>query len=125
MWGTEHSKIVGATIDLIEHDDNSVTITATDGRKFRYETDAGCCSSTWIEHITAPDYVRGGTITEVKEIDLDSEESAEYDFLQKYQTSFVTEKGEIIVEYRNSSNGYYGGWLSGPTVSEPKAVNNE
>ena len=23
-------------------------------------------------------------------------------------------KGEIIVEYRNSSNGYYGGWLEGP-----------
>jgi hypothetical protein len=40
-----------------------------------------------------------------------------WDCIRVYQTSFATPKGEIVVEYRNSSNGYYGGWLQGPVES--------
>ena len=33
----------------------------------------------------------------------------------------TTDRGEIVIDYRNSSNGYYGGNLTGPTIVEPAA----
>jgi hypothetical protein len=38
----------------------------------------------------------------------------EHDCLQVYGLKVTTNKGEIVIDYRNSSNGYYGGNLSWP-----------
>lgn len=35
----------------------------------------------------------------------------EGDYIKVYRTTIVTDRGFIDIEYRNSSNGYYGGWL--------------
>lgn len=79
-------------------------------------TDGDCCSTSWIEHITLP---AGGfpcTVLEVKELDLieQIDDDPEYDCLKIYGLELVTDKGSFIVDYRNSSNGYYGGNLSWP-----------
>ena len=85
-----------------------------DGRFITYKAVGDCCSSSWIEHITVPNGIEGAVIDGYMEEDM-GEFGAEYsDVTRVYQTSFRTPKGEIIVEYRNSSNGYYGGWLEGP-----------
>jgi hypothetical protein len=74
-----------------------------------------CCSESWIEHITIPPGIEDGVvILGVLESDGVVDPLADGEHVQVYQTSFTTEKGEIIVEYRNSSNGYYGGSLDGP-----------
>lgn len=80
---------------------------------FRPEGD--CCSSTWIEHLTVPRGIRGAAITAVKDAegtDPTPEEEAQHECLAVYASAIVTDKGEIVVEYRNSSNGYYGGFLT-------------
>jgi hypothetical protein len=81
-----------------------------------FETYGDCCSQTWIEHITIPPGIEDGVvILGVSETDLGVDDKAsEGDHVQVYHTAFDTEKGSIIVEYRNSSNGYYGGSLDGP-----------
>ena len=76
---------------------------------------AECCSSTWIEHIEhATEYPAKVLKVEV----LEMPESHFYndnelnDYIQYYGLCIKTDKGDIVIEYRNSSNGYYGGELA-------------
>src|SRR3990167_6456995 len=94
-----------------------------------------CCSSSWIEHLEMPADIDGATFYgEHKESDevsaWDNHECRKcehqemweegdsgckggcgHDSLQVYNTRFPTSRGDIVVEYRNDSNGYYGGSL--------------
>ena len=77
--------------------------------------DADCCSETWIENIDLP--VLGFPCTVVGAMHLDMPEGREsegdepQEFIEFYGLKLVTNKGEIIIDYRNASNGYYGGSL--------------
>jgi hypothetical protein len=79
-------------------------------------TDADCCSSTWVEDIESPSHVLGGIVTAVEDLELDQDpvEDDEYEHLQFYGTKIVTDKGSFVIDYRNESNGYYGGSLDFP-----------
>jgi hypothetical protein len=46
---------------------------------------------------------------------------ADHECLTVYQTHFRTERGDVTLEFRNSSNGYYGGYLiyEGAFPAEP------
>ncbi len=46
------------------------------------------------------------------------ENNPEFECLQIYKTTLKTDKGDCDVEYRNSSNGYYGGSLDLTHLSE-------
>jgi hypothetical protein len=43
-----------------------------------------------------------------------SSDDSEYEIIAFYGLKITTDKGDIIIDYRNSSNGYYGGNLSWP-----------
>ena len=77
----------------------------------RFEVYADCCSSSWIEHLDVPSNVKGSTLLSIDEQTISNDSHPEYDCLQVYETRFRTNKGDIVLEYRNSSNGYYGGSL--------------
>lgn len=91
-----------------------------------------CCSSTWIEHIELPAMGFPVKILSVTDIDLPGSvnNSEDYDCLTVYGLKLTTDRGEIIVDFRNSSKGHYGGNLSwsdefyggvyGQNVSEDK-----
>lgn len=77
---------------------------------FRVEGD--CCSSSWIEHVEAPRSVKGREIVGVTDERTEELASGEHECLRVYQTKFHLDNGETItLEYRNISNGYYGGYL--------------
>jgi hypothetical protein len=103
----------------VSEDKEQLVFTLDDGRTLTYHTEADCCSSSWIEHLTVPADISGAEVTGWAEQDIGQTEQ-DYKTIKVYQTSFRTDKGEIIVEYRNSSNGYYGGWLDGPDESWAK-----
>ena len=67
-------------------------------RNFGVEGD--CCSNSWIEHLELPNDVAGATLLSVDEGGPITQDHPEHD-----------DGGEIVLEYRNSSNGYYGGYL--------------
>jgi len=111
-----HAPLQG--VEIAENKE-SIKFIFTDGTIFTYSTYGDCCSATWIEHVTIPPDIAGTKITGIKD-DYPVESWSEgWEEIQKYQTAFQTPRGEIIVEYRNSSNGYYGGWLEGPARSNP------
>jgi hypothetical protein len=100
----------------VSDDRQQLTLDLADGRKAVFTVYGDCCSRSFIEHTSEP-WQWGHPITEVKDGGQVGnwwrDDQAER--VQVYQTSFVTPYGEIVVEYRNESNGYYGGWMEGPT----------
>ena len=55
----------------------------------------------------------GGVITEKPNLNPTEDRKffVEYDLIQDYRSIFKTDKGELIIEFRNNSNGYYCGYL--------------
>lgn len=103
-----------ATVELDE-DKEVLTLALSDGTLIgRAEGD--CCSHSWVEHLTVPPDVAGATIqgySESDEVEENrGEEYSDSELTQVYHSAIQTDRGEIIIEYRNESNGYYGGWMS-------------
>lgn len=81
--------------------------------------DADCCSQTWIEHVENPEVLIGAPVFSVENIDLPDEqgahpEDAKRECVTYYGLKITTTKGTCTLDYRNESNGYYGGSLSWP-----------
>lgn len=109
-----------ASVEAIEGNE-ALRFTFTDGTSLTYEAWGDCCSSTWIEHISIPADLYGSAIFDIVEPELPPHPAASLipeddrdETIQVYHTAFATDAGHILVEYRNSSNGYYGGGLRGP-----------
>ncbi len=80
--------------------------------------DAGCCSLTWIEHINMPSLGLPAKVLSVEDLDMpDLGDMPGRDVVTYYGLEITTDKGQITIDYRNDSNGYYGGDLSWPNES--------
>lgn len=79
-------------------------------------TDGDCCSASWVESVDLPFKGLPATVLDVVNLDLSSaNEEREYgELVQHYGCEIKTDKGAITIEYRNESNGYYGGELCWP-----------
>ncbi len=85
-----------------------------DGDPVVARVDGDCCSSTWIESLDAPALLLG-TVLDVEDLDVpDLGSPDEYECLAYYGCKITTNRGACVIDYRNSSNGYYGGNLSWP-----------
>lgn len=110
--------LVGKTIQKIKiaADDMAIMFVCDDGEHIA-RCDADCCSHTWIENVDINVLGFPCTVLEVVDLDLPEEEE-EWDgngeYIQFYGLKIVTDRGAIELDYRNSSNGYYGGSLSWP-----------
>lgn len=76
--------------------------------------DADCCSSTWIQNIELPVNGFPALVSEVTDIPLNEDEDNPDGALSFYGLKISTDKGDVIIDYRNESNGYYGGGLRWP-----------
>jgi hypothetical protein len=92
-----------------------VTFEFKDGHARTFGVEGDCCSSSWIEHLELPNRIDGATLLSVEDSAPITQDHAEHDDdgeISVYNTAFKTDCGEIVLEYRNSSNGYYGGYLT-------------
>ena len=109
--------ILGKTIlsMMIADDKEALLFKCVDG-DFKVLVDADCCSSTWVEHVELPALDFPALVISVDHLDLPGSDDnhPEHDCLQVYGCKITTDKGEIVIDYRNASNGYYGGSLLWP-----------
>lgn len=84
-----------------------------DGERVVAKCDGECCSSTWIESVEMPAGGLPAKIIAAKDLDLPAQ-SDEDELIQFYGLKLTTDKGDLVLDYRNESNGYYGGNLSWP-----------
>jgi hypothetical protein len=110
-------QLVGKTVVAVylADDAQAIRFDTADGRQIVASADGDCCSRTWIENVDSPENVIGSPVTEANDIDMPDRGSPdEYSDLQYYGFKIATAKGETIIDYRNESNGYYGGNLAWP-----------
>lgn len=112
--------LVGKTLVgmKLAEDRQAILFQTTDG-DLVVQVDADCCSYTWVEHIELPALGLPALVIAVEDLEMpeNSAPSAFHkdpDVLAFYGCKISTDRGEIVIDYRNDSNGYYGGSLSWP-----------
>lgn len=99
----------------IAKDKQALLFVCEDGEHI-VKCDADCCSQTWIESVDLPALGFPCNVVSQKDLHLNLEplSNDEFECCQFYGHEIVTDKGAITIDYRNESNGYYGGDLSWP-----------
>lgn len=108
----------GKTITAIDlaSDQKAMRFHIADGSTIIARADGGCCSNSWIEHVEQPAMGFPASVLMVQDLELpgSTRDEEDGDCLQVYGLKIVTDRGDITIDYRNESNGYYGGNLSWP-----------
>lgn len=112
------NKLIGKKIvDVkIAEDKLAMLFICDNGEELVVRVDADCCSYTWIESVELPAFGFPFTVIACDDLDMDKEplENEEYECLQFYGAKITTDKGDMVIDYRNDSNGYYGGDIVWP-----------
>lgn len=108
--------LVGRTItNVLLAEDKKAMLFKTDGGDVIARADGDCCSSTWIEGVETPAAGFPAKVSAVENLSGLPEEQGEYgEVTAHYGCKISTDKGDIVIDYRNASNGYYGGNLVWP-----------
>lgn len=113
--------LIGKTITgmKIAEDRQALLFQTTDG-DVTVLVDADCCSYTWVESVELPALGFPAVVTIVEDLELpqtlkESSFRPDSECLAFYGCKISTDRGEIVIDYRNDSNGYYGGSLVWPS----------
>lgn len=113
MYG-DLSELKGLSIKSVEMtaDKKAIRFNVKDRESLVFYADGDCCSSSWIEHIEGVERLKG-RVTEVEELDLPGGgQDGDYgEVIAVYGYGITTRKGTAVIDFRNASNGYYGGSL--------------
>lgn len=108
-----------ASIELYENK-TELRFNLASGRAVIFEAVGDCCSNSWIEHFD--ELKEPAEIIDFLEVEMPASfitpvrpqmEDDDWDCedIKYYFYELKTNKGSHMIEMRNSSNGYYGGWL--------------
>jgi hypothetical protein len=126
MSYTNETLLIGKTVTALElsQDRETLTLTCADGSTATGITYGDCCSQTWIENIENEEALIGHAITAVEDIEMPSlgdvgtPHHPDVECVQYYGLRITTTGGICTIDYRNDSNGYYGGDLSWSATSD-------
>jgi hypothetical protein len=110
------NSLIGKTLAgmKIAEDKQALLFQAVDGDLVA-RCDGDCCSQTWVENVDMPALGFPATVLAVEDIDMpDLGDMDGCDVVAYYGCKITTDKGDILIDYRNDSNGYYGGSLTWP-----------
>ena len=103
---------------FLEDDGRSITFFFDDGSLKKLYAYDDCCSYTWIESLDNEDAWKDATVINCEDIEMPNLGNIPGgrfkeidDCVQYYGMKITTNKGVCVIDYRNSSNGYYGGSL--------------
>jgi hypothetical protein len=119
-YGNDFKLLEGHKI-LALHGDRDTLQFTTEFETLSYGCVGDCCSNSWFEHISGVEFLVGHTIVKTENIDMNSitpEDEKGHECLQQYGYRLTTDKGYFEIDMRNSSNGYYGGYIVGPRKVE-------
>lgn len=113
--GRDPHILVGKTILSIKKDDaDRITFEIEGEKDIVADCYGDCCSNTWVENIENPEATIGSPVLVAEDIampDGDHPEDNNRDQVEYYGFKIETLKGTCTIDYRNESNGYYGGNL--------------
>jgi hypothetical protein len=110
------NKLVGKTIQkvYVAEDRMAIKFITSEGEEIIAKTDGDCCSHSYIQHVEFSSIFPAKVfkVEDVQMSDLPQAEDSYGDVTACYGFKVFTDKGIFFLEYRNDSNGYYGGHLS-------------
>jgi hypothetical protein len=108
--------LVGKTITKIKiAEDKQAILFITEDGEIMAKCDGDCCSYTWVEHMTLPYLGLPCKVLAADDIPMpDLGEMPGCEQVSYYGFKISTDKGDIVIDYRNDSNGYYGGNICWP-----------
>ena len=113
--------LVGKKLEkvLVSKDRLAVKFVLAGGEEVIARCDADCCSYTWIEGVEFPSLP--AKVISVEDIEMPyatppggKNGPGDPDSVEFYGLRVITDRGHLVIDYRNDSNGYYGGSLSWP-----------
>src|SRR5262245_56661086 len=116
---TNANPLIGKVITgmQIAADQQALRFVLADGEMV-VNVDADCCSYSWVEHVELPALKSRATVISVSDIEMPEAAASTFhsgqEVLAFYGCKIITDRGEIVIDYRNDSNGYYGGSLVWP-----------
>ena len=98
---------------FVEPDGGRIQFYTDAGNPITYRADGDCCSRTWVERVSNAEALIGQTVlkAECRNLPEPNPQPEKYECLAVYGEALYTDKGVCEIEYRNDSNGYYGGSL--------------
>lgn len=99
---------IGGTVLWVGECDGNVII-HTDKGNLILEPKGDCCSRSWIDSY---DMEPGFIGSKLLDLDIGPVQHHDSGCLKIYFSTIKTERARMTIEYRNSSNGYYGGWIN-------------
>lgn len=103
--------------------EHALYFVARDGRIFAWLVDGDCCSCSWFADVIGVSSLLNRRIIEAVIDEMpegynidDGRCRQEVDSCYGYKLK--TDGGYVDIVYRNSSNGYYGGWMNMSIISE-------
>ncbi len=114
--GTDYSAFATSPLESIWRGMDMLALVLEDGTVIRADAEGDCCSTSWIEHLTGSQ-IRGQMVATEEVPELASHDDGhnpdDYEVLALYGTRFHFADGQTMdLDYRNDSNGYYGGWIN-------------
>jgi hypothetical protein len=109
-----HILVSKTLIGIMLAEDKEAILFRTSSGDIVAKCDADCCSHTWVEHIELPVNGLPAVVLSVQDIELNADLDTQKGELSFYGCKIATDKGDIVIDYRNESNGYYGGNLTWP-----------
>ena len=122
-------QLVGTTVRAVfmDKDTQHYILFRTNLGDFVFVASGDCCSESWFSAVNGLSALIDNKVTQAVEVDMgdvdDGRSRQEYDTL--YRITLVTNRGACDIEFRNSSNGYYGGCVSDYGNSAPSDVTME
>ena len=107
----ELQDFVGKTVSEVQINQAcDVMLWFIDDKVFTLIAVGDCCSSSWYEHCDNASAFDNAQIFECENVNVESIET-ESETIQINMFKIKTSKGDCTIEFRNSSNGYYSGWI--------------
>ena len=122
--GTKQNPLIGKRIVKVwlADDKQAMKFDVEGAEPIIAKVDADCCSFTWIESFDAPTALLG-VVQAIENLDMPDlgngkeqtrDKDTEGDVIAYYGCKITTDKGACVIDYRNDSNGYYGGSIVWP-----------
>ena len=112
---SQPNPLIGHTLFAVYlAEDREAVKFVTDNGEVVARCDADCCSYTWIEHIDLPALGLPAVVVAAEDVVLNQDMDDRGGELAFYGFKITTDRGELLIDYRNESNGYYGGDLVWP-----------
>jgi hypothetical protein len=110
----DFSRLTGLQVEKVWINDEKTKLKLKTSRCwYVLATEEDCCSESWIEHVDGLRGLFDNPINGTEEVRIGEVIATRQDFDQLYSFTILLDgyPNKFQIEFRNSSNGYYGGWM--------------